>query len=392
MTDNDFEVQVLSSPVDDDNGIVITAYGTETLAKEEGKILAAAIDSYNALKRPQIYSVSPNDPNSSTELTLDTINTLAVGLNSNLTNLETVNRIILQNVNSDPLMSYAYRTIMSHIPTDYTMSYVSADGDETNDHPDYLTTKLIIERFNRDLKLERLIPRVTSTAWLEGNAPVVLRTQAGTGVVDILPLAIMHPSGYSVLGDDVMQVEVTTLKNRLQKTYPKSRKTKKEVYFEDLKKEVKANFSGEIAAAFTAGDSICRMPIAYADCVKVNSCNRAYGVSPFFCSLRPLTLLKNLEAADANEARARSKYVIFQKLRKELLGTGGQYRGLAEQSLAHENLVQAIKTNLSAYTAAPFVESLEFVSAKSTGDDSVKLNTTYTTRFLESLSISWTDI
>ena len=390
----DFNVGYVATAVDD-NTVAVTGVSREELEKRGNEILSAALDDYNALNRPQIYSVFPNDTSSSADLTLEKISELSVGINSNLSNLEQVNQIILQNVNSDPLMSYSYRTIMANIPTDYAVSYVSADGESPEDLKDseeYVKTKLAIERFNRDIKLKRLIPKVVGTTWLEGNTPMMLRTKNGTGAIDILPLAILHPSSYTILGDNVMQCEVSTLQTRLQKSYPKTKGTKKSVYFENLAKEIEATFPREVVQAYRSRESICRLPITHADCVKINSCNRPYGVSPFFCSLRPLTLLKKLESADASEARARSKYIIFQKLRKELLGASGQYTGLAEQSLAHNNLVQALKTSLVAYTAAPFVESLEFVSAKSTGEDSVKLNTTYTTKYLESLGISWTDV
>lgn len=386
-----FEVTVIGSKTDDGD-VVLTSLSEKDISVSEQRIISEAIAKYNALSRPEMYSVKTNESTSGAEITLDQIDSLATGINSNLSNLETINQMILKNINSDPLMGYAYQAIMANIPVDYTVSYVSTDGNGLDDSKEYNEIKQIIDRFNRDVKIGRLIPKVVSTTWIEGNTPMVLRTSKGTGVIDILPLAIMHPSGYSILGDDIMQVEITTLQNRLQKTYPKTKGTKKSVYFENIGKEIQANFSPEIFSAYQSKESICRMPVTYADCVKVNSCNRPYGVSPFFRSLRPLTLLKTLENADASEARARSKHIIFQKLRKELLGGQGKHLALAEQAVAHESLVQALKTNLSAYTGNASVESVEFVSAKSTGDDSVKLNTTYTTKYLESLGISWTDV
>lgn len=389
-TAQDFDVTYMAQPINED-GVLVTGLSIEEMGKRENEILTSALEEYNALKRPQVYSVSPNDSSSSTTLTLDTIDQLAVGINSNLSNLASANQIILQNVSSDPLMSYAHHSIMANIPSDYTVSYVSTDGDGRDDNAQYDETKQIVERFNRDIKMPRLIRNIVETTWLEGNTPLVLRTKDGTGVIDILPLDILHPSAYRILGDDVMQCEISTLKNRLTKTYPKTKRTRKSVYFDNLQKEVEANFSPEIVKAYKDGETLCRMPVEYADCVKVNSCNRQYGVSPFFCALRPLTLLKTLESADANEAKARSKYIIFQKLRKDLLGPQGQYKGLAEQVLAHDHLMSALKTNLAAYTAAPWVESVEFVSADSTGEDSVKLNTTYTTKYLNALGISWSN-
>lgn len=387
MSTADFEVE-LSTPLDED----VEVHTGFDVSQEQKRVIETAMQKYNALDRPEIYSVSTAEGAKSAEIALAEIDSLAVGLNTSLDKTVDANRIILRYANSDPLMGFAYSTIMANVPTDFDVVFTRAEGDE-EDADEYAKIKQVITEFNRDIKLPRLIPQLVDTTWMEGNAPVVLRVKNGAGNIDILPLAIMHPSPYSIGGDCVMQVEVGTLKDRLSKTYPKTKKTKRSVYFENIGKEIQANFSPEVYVAYRDGEPICRMPTKYADCLRVNSHNRPYGVSPFFRCLRPLTILKTLENADASEAKARSKYIIFQKLRKEMLGSNANSRNisLAEQVVAHNNLVAALKTNLAAYTGNASVESVEFVSAKSTGEDSVKLNTTYTTKYLDSLGISWVD-
>ena len=118
---------------------------------------------------------------------------------------------------------------------------------------------------------------------------------------------------------------------------------------------------------------------------------RRFGVSPFFRCLKPLIVLNNIEAADVATSKSRSKKIIFQKLRKELMGTNGDKKGLAEQALAHESAATALKTNLCLYTAPPFVEDLQFITDKTTGAESATLLKAYTSKLMTALGIGFAD-
>lgn len=354
--------------------------------KREAEILASALNGYQASKQ---YSVHTNDDSNQNTLTLDYINELANGIHSNIKNLQAANQLIIKYVDSDGSMGYAYSVIRANTPTNYKLVYDSELlGEEPTEKVEKI--KALVNNFNRTIKIKRFIREAEAAAYLEGNVPVVLRITKNGYAVDFLPLSVAYPSGYKFNGDPILEVDVNALKTKLSKTYKRTKKNKA-IYFENIKKEIEANFSKEIYDAYNAGEQYARIDPNYGDCITVNSLGRKFGVSPLFRALRPLVVLNNIESADVSDSKARSKKIIFQKLRKELMGTSGDRKGFAEQAHAHQALTQALKTNLCAYTAPPFVESLEFVSSKVNNDDASRQLSQYMTKYLQALGIDFVD-
>ncbi len=383
---DDFEVNFSATKVDDDTTVVTGFMTAEEIRKNEEKILSAAMNKYETSKQ---YSVHTTDSTNSNTLTIDYIDELANGIHTNLKNLISANQLLVKYVDEDGSMGYAYSVIRANTPTNYTMVYDNTLLTEENEDK-IAEIKSLVKNFNKTVKIERLIRESISTAYLEGNVPIVLRITKNGYAVDFLPLDIAYPSGYKFNGDPILEVDVNTLKTKLQKTYKKTRKNKA-IYFENIAKEIEANFSKEVFDAYKANEQYARIDANYGDCITVNSLGRKFGVSPLFRALRPLVVLNNIEAADVSDSKARSKKIIFQKLRKELLGQNGEKKGLAEQALAHDALTQALKTNLCAYTAPAFVESLEFVSSKANNDDASKQLGQYMTKYLQALGVDFID-
>ena len=383
---DDFDVSFISTKVDSDTTVVTSFMTAEEIKKNEDKILSAAMNKYESSKQ---YSVHTTDSTNSNTLTIDYIDELANGIHTNLKNLIAANQLLVKYVDEDGSMGYAYSVIRANTPTNYTMVYDNTLLTEENENK-IAEIKALVNNFNKNVKIERLIRESISTAYLEGNVPIVLRITKNGYAVDFLPLDIAYPSGYKFNGDPILEVDVNALKTKLQKTYKKTRKNKA-IYFENIAKEIEANFNKEILDAFKANEQYARIDANYGDCITVNSLGRKFGVSPLFRALRPLVVLNNIESADVSDSKARSKKIIFQKLRKELLGQNGEKKGLAEQALAHDALTQALKTNLCAYTAPAFVESLEFVSSKSNNDDASKQLGQYMTKYLQALGIDFID-
>lgn len=383
---DDFDVSFSASQLDEDT-IVVTGFMTaEQVRANEEKIIAAAMNRYEVSKQ---YSVHTNDSTNSNALTIEYIDQLASGIHTNRTNLIAANQLIVKNVDEDGAMGYAYSVIRSNTPTNYTMVYDNKLlKNETSDKIEEI--KSLVDHFNKSIRIKRIIRDAISTAYLEGNVPIVLRITKNGYAVDFLPLDIAYPSGYKMNGDPILEVDVNALKSKLQKTYKKTRKNKA-VYFENIAKEIEANFNKEILDAYRANEQYTKIDYNYGDCITVNSLGRMFGLSPLFRALRPTIVLNNIEAADVSDSKARSKKIIFQKLRKELLGQNGERKALGEQQLAHEGLMSALKTNLCAYTAPAFVESLEFISSKANNDDASKQFIQYTTKQLQALGISFID-
>jgi len=376
------------SKIDDDTVLVTSAANKQDIESRYDSILSSALDNYNT-KKPEMYSVYPADETSSTSITIDYIDQLAVGLNSTISNLRTANSLILRNVVSDSLLGRAYESIVANINTKYRLNYPETYKDKTTDEQ-WDDVKYLINSFNLDINIESLIRDSISIAYLEGNYPMYLRIKDNGAVIDHYPLAICYPSDYRINGENALEFNIDNLKSKLRKTYTKNRKNKA-VYFENIQKEIKANYPSEVVKAYNDGEKLTRLDTKYSGCLKVNAMGRKFGVSPFFRCLKPLIVLSNIETADVAASKSRSKKIIFQKLRKELMGEHYDKKGLAEQALAHESAAQAIKTNFCLYTAPAFVESLEYVTDEANDQESSALLKVYTSKLMTALGIGFVD-
>jgi hypothetical protein len=76
-------------------------------------------------------------------------------------------------------------------------------------------------------------------------------------------------------------------------------------------------------------------------------------------------MLETFEATDKINAKSKGKKIIFQKLRKELLGQNGDNTDAFEPiAYAHESFMDAWKNDVVVYTGAPWVEDIVYVEPK----------------------------
>lgn len=378
----------MASAIDDNTILVTSDAEKEDIDTKCDEILRSALENYN-IKKPEQYSVYTSEETSNTSLSIDYIDQLAIGLNSNIDNLKAANALILRNVIEDSLLGRAYESITSNINTKYRLNYKKKYNEDV-DEQTWADIEYLIKTFNRDINIENLIQESVGVAYLEGNYPLYLRIKDNGAVIDHYPLNIAYPSEYKVNGESVLEFDIDSLKSRLQKTYKKTKKNKA-VYFDTIKNEITSNYPKEVVDAYNNGEKYIRLDSKYSGCIKVNSMGRRFGISPFFRCLKPLIILNNIESADVATSKSRSKKIIFQKLRKELMGNNLEKKGLAEQALAHESAVTALKTNLCLYTAPPFVESLEFITDKTTNSESATLLKVYTSKLMTALGIGFVD-
>lgn len=378
------------TPIDDNTVLATSTADIQDAEAIATEILRSAFEQHrNNING--MSSVIPTDNTTTQALTLDSIDAFANGLNSSIENLRTVNAIILRKVLEDGYLGIAYQSVVTNVNTDYKLFYPAYEDDDT--YADALAeVKNIITQFNKDIGLKRLIREVVSGTYLEGNYPLYMRLDKNKkACIDHYPLTICYPSDYLSEGRNVLEFNLTSLKAQLQKTYQKTRRNKA-VYFENMLKEVQANYPKEIIKGYTDNERLLRLDPKYSACVKFGDMGRKLGVSPLFRALRPLVILDQIEAADVSDSKARSKKIIFQKLRKEVLGPDGTRKGLDLALYAHQQAAAAIKTNFGLYTAAPFVEDLSYVQAKAQSEDAINQQKLYTQKMLISLGIGFTDI
>lgn len=369
----------------DKHTTLITSY--DDLADEELKILAQNIETYN-LSNSREVAAYVTDPTDNNTLTLETISQLAQGLNSNYDNLMQVNRIILREVIADGILGRAFECIYSNINDEYRL--VFGDDQEELDEDTHKRIKEIIESFNEAVDLKSLIKDAVSVTYLEGNYPMYLRLKKDSAAIDHIPLSIAYPSEYNINRDPIVELNVSALSERLKKTYPKTKKQKKAIYFENIGKEIQGAYPDEVYRAYINKENVVKLNYDYSGCIRIGNNGRRLGVSPFFRCLKPLVVLSNIQAADVASSKSRSRKIIFQKLRKELMGEQGKYKGLSEQKLAHSEAAAALKTNFSLYTAPAYVENLEYVTDK-TDTSEPELLEQYNSRLFTALGIGFAD-
>lgn len=365
-------------------------------AAAEQTILKSTMEMYPIENGQRQYSIISSATNSSSDtFTLSDLNQVVVGINSTLTKVLKANSYILQSILLDAFMGRAYEIIYSNINTDYRLIYPELNKDDNEET--FNQVKDEIDNFNKFTNIKNIIREAVMGVFREGNYSLYLRLENNdkditSAVIDHYPLELCYPSGYLIDGESILEFNIASIKKALRNSYPKTRSKKKEaIYFEEIKKEIEANFPKEIVEAYTSSESIVRLNDRYTGYMKVNDMGSKFGVSPFLKALKPLVVLNNIEAADVADSKTRSKKIIFQKLRKELMGSNGERKGFAEMQYAHEAAAKALKTNFCLYTAPAYVEDLSYVIDKSTNDNSSDSITTYTSKMLTALGIGFSD-
>lgn len=379
-----FDVQILADQVDDDTVLVTSQ---EQLDEKVNKMLLAALQKYDFAK--QMYSVNYSQSSSGTTLTVDRISELADGITTSLSNVLEVNRYVHKYVAYDDIIGETYTVVQNNVNTDYHLSYGSTEG--RNKLKQLKQAKEAIEQFNQSIKINRLIAEAVPGTLLDGNYIMYLRTDGGNAVIDVYPLGVAEITDYTVNGNPVVQININEFKSRLKKTYTKDRKGKA-LYFENIDKEIQANFPPEVYQAYKNGDTYCRLDWKYTGVLRINNMGYKYGVSHFFRALRPAVMLEDIEASDSVNNKAKAKKIIHQKLRKEVMGPNADYarKGIEFAIYAHNELMNAWSNSTVVITTIPAVESIEYVEPTVEGTPTEKISL-YRNEKMTALGITFLD-
>lgn len=373
----DFTVEI--SGVGNDTYIMTSAESVE-------RSLAKAYAEYDPENK--MYSSILNDTSTNPTITLDRISELANGAQSDLTKVTEINNIISKYVVLDEAIGMVATTIWANVNTDIRLSYRDFSTQKKKNNI-LEKAKVIIDDFNNQINVRDFIRTAILTTWLEGTYISTIRTDGNnTWVLDQYPLGIAELAQYTQNGQPIVQINMENLKTALQKTVLKNRRGKA-LYFENTLKEIEASFGKPIVEAYKAKDSYCRLDTDYTGVVRVNSFNKLYGVSPIVRALPSAIALERLRSADMALANQKSKVIIHQKLRKEMLDEhkdSKMYEGL---SWAHNNLLKAFKQNTVIVSTPPYVEDISYVVKKNTEEISSSTMDSYTRKILSSLGVQF---
>lgn len=375
----DFEV-IITSKLDNDTTVITSPNDLSE------KMLSEALISYDASN--QIYSTYLKESSIGNQaLTPELLDSLAEVPQSDINKIMQINSIIRNYINRDDIIGKTVESIETNVNTETKLSYNNViEGRNKAKKLD--DAKIFIDKFNEQINLRNLIRTSVPTTYAEGTYITYLRhKETGEYIVDYYPLGIVEISDYDIGGIPVVLLNVQELRNRLSKIYKKSKKNKA-LFFANIEEEVKANYPPEVYRAFVDKEQYAKLDTRYIGVLRIGNLNRKYGLSPIFRALRPTLMLETFELSDRVTSKAKAKKIIFQKLRKEVLGSDLNKKGFEEMAYAHDNFMQAWKQPTVVVTAPAQVESISYVESKTELTDVDTVNS-YRSKVLNTLGIGF---
>lgn len=356
---------------------------SDKMVEESLRIALAQYDPEN-----KMYSAVLSNTSAKPVITLDRLSELANGAQNDITKIKEINSAISNYVILDEAIGMVATAIWANVNTDIRLSYRNFGERKKKDNT-LKRAKNLINEFNRQICVRDFIRSAIVTAWLEGNHISTIRSDGKNNwVLDQYPLGIAELAQYTQNGQPIVQINMEQLKNALQKTVLKNRRGNA-LYFENTAKEIEASFGKAIVDAYRAGDTYCRLDTDYTGVVRVNNFNKLYGVSPIMRALPSAIALDSLRAADISLADQKSKVIIHQKLRKELLDKVKDGKWFEHLSWAHNNLMRAFKQKTVVVSTPPYVEEISYVVKRNTEEISSSTMDSYTRKILSSLGVQF---
>ena len=377
----DFDV-VTASQTDD--GTVVLTSVNELSEERMDNVIRHAIASYDPENKQ--YSTYLKISTSSETLTVDRIDELARGLQSSLTNVQTVNGIISNYINKDDLIGITYDAIEANVNTEFKCSFAQFP-EQRNKTKQVNYAREVIDDFNAQINVRSLLRAAIPMTYAEGTYITYLRQKDENYIVDYYPLGIAEISDYLSNGQPVVLINMSKLKSALSKSMLKDKKNKA-LFFENQETEIQNNYPDEVYQAFKNGDTYAKLDVDHCGVIRIGNMGQKYGVSPLFRALRPALMLETFDTSDRVNAKAKAKKIIWQQLDPESMGPNKDKKGFSEQVTAHDNLLRAWKQNTVLVTTAPYVKDIKYVEPKveMTNIETVKQ---YRNREMAALGISF---
>lgn len=380
--------EILVSIVSDEDkseAAIVTSYN-DTISKFEETVLTSAIKDYDRSK--SLYSVYTSESTNSDEVTPSKINELANGIQNSLTNTITANTLIRRYIITDDIIGKTYESIESNVNTEFRLSYGDYSS-KRNKAKKLADIKNIVDQFHKQINLKHLIRESIPITYAEGTYILCLRSDGNGYVVDHYPLGVAYISDYTFGGEPVVCIDIDALKTSLQKTYEKDKKNKA-IFFENIEKEIQANYPPEVYTAYKNRETKVRLDTKYAKVMRIGNMGRKYGVSPFLRALKSAIMLENYDNTDYDNTKAKSKKIIHQIMRREAMGSDYNKKGLEMMVYAHNELCKAWKNKTVVYTSCPQVQELKYVESKTEDTNADKINV-YRSRIMTTLGINFID-
>lgn len=333
---------------------------------------AAEVDMSANLKTDAIREFDPGNRQYSTYLSdaaaagsvdYDTLENLAISPQSSLDKTVQIIRICRQYTNKNDIIGATVEAIENNLNTDIRLVYKAPKRGSVK-KTDIEAAKVLIDDFNEQIKLDKLIAKAVLTTFIDGTFISYMRKKDNEYVVDYYPVgAAVEVSDYDIGGDPYVVVNMKSLRDALQKTYPKTKK-RKALFFEDMAKEIQANYPDEVQKAYHDAEAYAILNVENTGVLRINNQNKKYGLSPIFRAMYPILMLEAFDKADRTNAKARAKKIIALLMNKEILGEHYERDSYAEQAYAHKNFLDAWRQDTVVSTMPATVRDVKYVEPK----------------------------
>lgn len=385
--EKDYKIIIASETEDDgEETVIMTA---EKIKETSENWLYDAMKSFD--KGGQQYSVRFKEDTTSTssDITIKDIKELALNAQSDISKIRKINILVRQAENEDDIIGKVHESIEANLNANVRFTF--------NELPENYDTDLkqkaenTIKRFHKEVNINEVMTTAITSTYDEGNCIQYLRSKKNKGiyhhVIDKYPLGVALISDYSLNGIPNVLIDTSELSSRLQKTTLKSKKNKP-LFFANTTEEIKNNYPKEVINAFVSKEKYAILDIRRTGVNRFQNLGRAYGISPVFKALKPKIMLDTLDNSDATNAKAKSKKIIAQIMRKETMGATYEKKGFEDMAYAHSCLIAAWANPTVVYTPPPCVEKIEYVEpqVELTNENTIKQ---YRSRVTSALGISF---
>jgi hypothetical protein len=381
---------VYASQESNSDGEILNIITAESIEEKSKQWMYQALEHFdNGGKQ---YSVTLNEDSSSTNfssVTIDDIKELAFNAQNDLSKILRINSLIRQALNEDDIIGKVHEAIESNLNANVRFSFDNLPKDY--DEELKLKAEGEIKRFNKETNINEVVSNAITSVYDEGTNITYLRSKKHKGVyhhtIDKYPLGVARLCGYSENSIPHVLIDVTELRNRLQKTTLRGKKNKP-LFFANITDEIKNNYPQEVIDAFVAKERYAKLELRRSGVNRFGNLGRDYGLSPIFKALKPKIMLDTFDKADATNAKAKAKKIIAQMMRKETMGATYEKKGLEDMAYAHTQLMKAWRNPTVVYTPPPCVEKIEYVepTAEMTNENTI---IQYRSRVTSALGISF---
>lgn len=308
-------------------------------------------------------------------LTQDIIDGLAFNAQNSMVKIQEINNYIDYYLNKEGLIGQAYEAIEQNVNGEFKLTYPIKDG--RNKKIKVQEGKDIIDKFNKNIGLKKLIKTSIPYAYANGNKILYLKkNNKGNYKVDEYPLGIVEITNRIRNGEPVLKMNLNNLISRLSvedtrytltgnlglnEDFDKSRVT------DDILVDIKQNFPKEAYEAIIEKDrrkNYVLLDHNSTGTIRVNNRGKLYGLSPVFKSLGSVIKLEGQENSDTASSKARAKKIIVQYMSDKFINEEKTVPDLTLTKFAHDQLLKAWKNEVVLLTAIPGVTKIEYVEPK----------------------------